>query len=153
MAPIQKTLRITGLPLETHQDDVRTFFESHVRSQGRQSVEAIGPICLELGAKTNQTTVTFSSPIAAQQALNLDHPTRQLTAVRGGREIISLDHEFRGITTLQSFANPDTGKPDIEYVPPSDTGEALVGFVDIDHDAASSLFMALQGMHGTRLPL
>ncbi|KAL9609317.1 MAG: hypothetical protein Q9167_005904 [Letrouitia subvulpina] len=115
MSPTQQTLRVTGLPPATHQNDIRRHFEVHVTQRGRQIIEAIGPICKEPGRNTNQTTVTFSSYEIAQQALSLDYEKRQLIAVGGGAATFSLDQEFRGMTTLQSLANPKTNKPDIEW--------------------------------------
>lgn len=115
MTPNQQTLRLTGLPAAAVEDDVNHFFQVHIRHPGT-NIQAIGPICKEPGKTTNQTTVTFASRDLARQALQLDYRTRRLTAAGGGYETINLDSDFKDMTTLQSFANPKTGKPDIEYV-------------------------------------
>lgn len=115
MSPGQQTLRMTGLPAAADKDDIRSFFDGHIRRQGFSVVEEIGHICKQPGTTTNQTTVTFSSREAATQALNLDYGKRRLTAAKGGVGMVSLDQHFSGMTTLQSTANPETGKPDIEY--------------------------------------
>lgn len=116
MSPIQQTLRMTGLPPAIHRDDIQRHFNAHIGQKGRQTIEAIGPICKEPGENTNQTTVTFSSDEIAQKALRLNYAQRQLSVIGSGAATFSLDREFRGMTTLQSLANPKTNRPDIEWV-------------------------------------
>ena len=110
----QQTLRMTGLPTFTQVKDVEDFFGDHIKRKGRQIIESVGPISQDAMSRKMQTTVSFSSHNAAQQALELEHARRRLTAVRGGAEYISLNHTFEDITTLHTSANPATGHPDIE---------------------------------------
>lgn len=114
MAPVQQTLRITGLPPATTTDEVKRHFRVHVKDKERPSVVAVGPICKEPDADTNETTVSFSSIDAANRALDLDRDARMLTASQGGAAMVSVDKRFRGMTTLERLVNPDTCQPDIE---------------------------------------
>ncbi len=110
----QQTLRMTGLPPSTQFQDLGNFFSDRIQRRGRQIIESIGPISQDAMSRKMQTTVSFSSRDAAQQALNLEYARRRFTAVNGGAEYISLNHDFQDITTLHTSANPVTGHPDIE---------------------------------------
>lgn len=110
----QQTLRMTGLPTSTQIIDVENFFRVQIERKGRQVIESVGPISQDAMSRKMQTTVSFSSPDAAQQALKLEYARRWFTAVNGGAEYISLNHDFEDMTTLHSSANPATGQPDIE---------------------------------------
>lgn len=113
----QQTLRITGLPSKCVESDVEHFFNERIqRHHGKQIIERVGPISSYRGGSTKRTTVSFSSRNTAQKALDLPETNRRLTAENGGSEIITLDHTFIDLTTLHSSVNPETGKPDIEYV-------------------------------------
>ena len=115
MDSTQQTLHITGLPPNTQERDVRSFFEERIkRKHGRQVVEVVGPICGQSSRTTKNTTVSFSSPRTAQKALSLEETSRKLLAEQGGSETISLNSSFKDLTTLHSSDNPDTGRPDIE---------------------------------------
>lgn len=111
----QQTLRMTGLPSSTQAEDVKNFFDERIKRKGLQIIEAIGPISQDAMSQKMQTTVSFSSHDAAQQALELEPARRRLMAVNGGAEYISLNHSFEDITTLHASANPVTGHPDVEY--------------------------------------
>ena len=110
----QQTLRITGLPQSTQIEDVENFFGDRIRNKGRKIVESVGPISQSAMSQKMQTTVSFSSHEAAKQAFELELANRRLTAVKGGAEVITLNHGFEGITTLHTSNNPVTGRPDIE---------------------------------------
>ena len=112
----QQTLRLTGLPLSTQIEDVKQFFGDRIKPLGRQHVDSVGPFSQAAISPHKQTTVSFSSHDAATQALGLDRASRRFMARSGGVEHISLDNTFEDITTLHSSANPETGRPDIEYV-------------------------------------
>lgn len=113
----QQTLRITGLPPNCEERDVEHFFnERIIRHHGRQIIERVGPISSHGSGITKRTTVSFSSHNTAQKALDLLETNRRLTAEKGGAGTITLDHTFLDLTTLHSSVNPETGKPDIEYV-------------------------------------
>lgn len=113
----QQTLRITGLPPKCEERDVEQFFNERItRHHGRQIIERVGPISSYGSGITKRTTVSFSSHNTAQKALDLQETNRRLSAEKGGSETINLDHTFLDLTTLYSSVNPDTGKPDIEYV-------------------------------------
>lgn len=113
----QQTLRITGLPPNCEESDVKHFFnERIIRHHGRQIIERVGPISSYGSGITKRTTVSFSSRNTAQKALDLPETNRRLSAEKGGFGTITLDHTFIDLTTLHSSANPETGKPDIEYV-------------------------------------
>ena len=110
----QQTLRVTGLPRSTQIEDVENFFRDRIQSKGRQIIESIGPISRGAMSQKMQTTVSFSSYEAAKQALKLEHANRRLTAIKGGAEHITLNHNFEDVTTLHTSTNPKTGRPDIE---------------------------------------
>lgn len=113
----QQTLRITGLPPNCEERDVEHFFNERItRHRGRQIIERVGPITSYGSGITKRTTVSFSSHNTAQKALDLQETNRRLSAEKGGSGIITLDHSFLDLTTLHSSVNPETGKPDIEYV-------------------------------------
>lgn len=110
----QQTLRMTGLPSSTQIEHVENFFGERINRNGRRIIETVGPISQDAMSRKMQTTVSFSSHDAAQQALNLEYSRRRLIAMNGEAEYIALNHEFEDITTLHSSANPMTGHPDIE---------------------------------------
>lgn len=110
----QQTLRMTGLPSSTRSEDVKNFFSDRIERKGRQIIETVGPISPDVMSRKMQTTVSFSSHDAAQQALDLEESRRRFISVNGEAEYISLNDEFKDITTLHSSANPVTGHPDIE---------------------------------------
>ena len=110
----QQTIRITNLPSATHQEDIVEFFSDRVNRKGRQVVEEIGPLSTDAVSNTKLSTVTFSSDDVAQKAVDLEYGKRRLKALAGGDSVITLDHEFKDITTLYSSDNPSTGEPDIE---------------------------------------
>ena len=110
----QQTLRMTGLPLSTEAEDVENFFDDRINRKGRRIIESIGPISQDSMSQKMQTTVSFSSRDAAQQALELEFANRRFMAVNGGAEYITLNHDFQEITTLHTSKNPATGRPDIE---------------------------------------
>lgn len=113
----QQTLRISGLPPNCEESDVKHFFNERItRSHGKQIIECVGPICSYGIGITKRTTVSFSSRNTALKALDLQETNRRLSAENGGSGIITLDHTFHDLTTLHSSVNPETGKPDIEYV-------------------------------------
>lgn len=113
----QLTLRVTGLPPNTQEKDVRDFFVERIsRKYGRQIVEVVGPICAQSNRSTRSTTVSFSSPKTAQKAISLEETSRKFHAENGGSETITLDSSFRDLNTIHSSDNPNTGKPDIESV-------------------------------------
>lgn len=113
----QQTLRITGLPPNCKESDVEHFFNERItRHHGRRVIERVGPISSYGSGITKRTTVSFSSRNTAQKALDLQEPNRRLSAENGGSGTITLDHTFLDLTTLHSSVNPETGKPDIEYV-------------------------------------
>lgn len=105
---------MTGLPTSTQIADVENFFNDRIDRKGRQVIDSVGPISQDAMSRKMQTTVSFSSPDAAQQALKLPYARKRFTAVNGGAEYISLNHDFEDLTTLHSSANPATGQPDIE---------------------------------------
>ena len=109
----QQTLRMTGLPRTTQAEDVKNFFNDRIKIKGR-IIDSIGPISQDAVSKRMQTTVSFSSRDAANQALHLEFANRRLMAVNGGSEEITLDCDFNGITTFHTSVNPATGRPDIE---------------------------------------
>ncbi|KAL9044596.1 MAG: hypothetical protein Q9214_002279 [Letrouitia sp. 1 TL-2023] len=112
--PLSLTLRVTDLPSNTTENDVKSFFEDRIqRSHGKQVVEAVGPICSAANS-TRSTTVSFCSHNAAQKALDLKPSNRRLTAFDGGASTLNLDDSFSDLTTIHYAANPETGKPDIE---------------------------------------
>ena len=110
----QQTLRVTGLPSLTQTGDVEIFFRDRIPSKGRRIIESIGPISQSAMSEKLQTTVSFSSHEAAKEALKLQHANRRLTAIKGGAEHITLNHNFEDLTTLHVSMNPETGRPDIE---------------------------------------
>lgn len=110
----QQTLRVTGLPTRSQPGDIEIFFRERISRKGRQIIESIGPISRDAMSQKMQTTVSFSSPEAAKEALDLKHANRRLTAMKGGAEHITLSHKFEDITTLHVSMNPETGRPDIE---------------------------------------
>lgn len=113
----QQTLRVTGLPASTRIEDVKNFFSDRIERKGRQIIETVGPISQDAMSRKMQTTVSFSSHDAAQQALNLEYSRRRFISIKGEAEVITLNDKFEDITTLHISANPQTGRPDIEYVP------------------------------------
>ena len=112
----QQTLRLTGLPQLTQVEDVENFFRDRIKNKGRKILESVGPFSRNAISQTMQTTVSFSSHDAAQKALKLAYDRRRFGAVKGGSEHISLNHSFEDITTLHTSKNPETGRPDIEFV-------------------------------------
>ena len=110
----QQTLRMTGLPSSTRIEDVKNFFSERIDRKGRQIIETVGPISQDAMSRKMQTTVSFSSHDAAQQALDLEYSRRRFVAVNGEAEYIALNDKFEDITTLHTSANPVTGHPDIE---------------------------------------
>lgn len=110
----QQTLRMTCLPPSTQVEDVKNFFIDRIDRKGRQIIETVGPISQDAMSHKMQTTVSFSSHDAAQQALDLEYARRRFVNMKGQAEFITLNDKFENITTLHTSTNPVTGHPDIE---------------------------------------
>ena len=114
------TLRLTGLPHGTEPEDIAKHFYDRLRQSSVHDFD-IGAIYAH--DHDSSTIVTFASPELAEKAYKLEAPSRNLSTKAAGRGTLKIDTHFGLFTTLYSSNNPQTAKPDIEWVSIAIAGE------------------------------